>query len=70
MVKPTPVSAPFESDELEARPIQPGGIADPGLPGRLARTGDPFRTAVDLNQVLPRSATHGEPAVQRQPGQG
>jgi len=47
------VSAPIEWDELEDPSLRRGWDHDPVVPDRLARIGDPFRTAADLDQVLP-----------------
>ena len=48
-----PVSAPIEWDELEDPSLRPDGITIRDMPGRLARIGDPFRTVLDQDQVLP-----------------
>ena len=45
--------APIEWDELEDSCCGRMGSPIRDVPGRLARIGDRFRTAADLNQVLP-----------------
>jgi len=48
-----PVSAPIEWDELDDPSLRPDAFTIRDMPGRLARHGDPFRTVLDLGQVLP-----------------
>jgi bifunctional non-homologous end joining protein LigD len=48
-----PVSAPIEWDELDDPSLRPDGITIRDVPQRLARIGDPFRTVLDQDQVLP-----------------
>ncbi|MDX6338511.1 MAG: bifunctional non-ous end joining protein LigD [Streptosporangiaceae bacterium] len=48
-----PVSAPIEWDELDDPSLRPDAFTIRDIPGRLARHGDPFRTVLDLDQVLP-----------------
>jgi bifunctional non-homologous end joining protein LigD len=47
------VSAPIEWDELDDPSLRPDGITIRDVPQRLARIGDPFRTVLDQDQVLP-----------------
>ena len=48
-----PVSAPIEWDELDDPSLRPDSFTIRDMPDRLARIGDPFRTVLDLDQVLP-----------------
>jgi bifunctional non-homologous end joining protein LigD len=48
-----PVSAPIEWDELDDPSLRPDAFTIRDMPGRLAGHGDPFRTVLALDQVLP-----------------
>lgn len=48
-----PVSAPIEWDELDDPSLRPGSFTIRDFPQRLTERGDPFRTVLTAQQVLP-----------------
>jgi len=48
-----PVSAPLEWDELDDPAPRPDAFTIRDIPVRVSRLGDPFRTVLNLDQVLP-----------------
>ncbi len=49
-----PVSAPITWEELDDPALRPDGFTIRSVPGRLATAGDPFRSVLAGDQVLPR----------------